>query len=261
MSRFLRFGAFLCVLFFSVNAFAAGYSCPTYKKYTSCSSGYYMTQTSSSTACYNTAVAGNACRPCSTFGSNYTCAGGTACPQASNITVSCSAGKYIAKGATTCSTTCPANSWCAGGSFTIPASGAAANTGISGTCSGTYPYSDAGSSSQNNCYKNDSKSGSQNAPALPTGCAVQTTNACTPGTCTYRTYYNGTTTSCTPTNCTQTHKACTSASANYYLASGVAKTCSSYSSSYPSSVGGNITSSSCYGTFSKSGSQLDPTFC
>lgn len=104
MSRFLRFGAFLCVLFFSVNAFAAGYSCPTYKKYTSCSSGYYMTQTSSSTACYTTAVAGNACRPCSTFGSSYTCAGGTACPQASTISVSynLNGGSGTTPGATTC---------------------------------------------------------------------------------------------------------------------------------------------------------------
>ncbi|MDR2413196.1 MAG: hypothetical protein LBD50_03220 [Rickettsiales bacterium] len=67
----------------SLPAFAAGYECPAYKKYTSCAAGYYMTQNSSNTACYTTAVAGNACRPCSAYGANYTCAGGTACPAVS----------------------------------------------------------------------------------------------------------------------------------------------------------------------------------
>ncbi len=125
-------------------------------------------------------------------------------------------------------------------------------------CGTDYPYADAGSTSVNSCYKNSTKYGGRNDAALPTGCAVQTQNECTLNSCIYRTYSNGTTSSCTVSNCNNTHKACTSASTNYYLASGVAKTCSSYSTSYPSSDGGNITSSSCYGTFSKSGNQVEP---
>ena len=258
MSKFIRVFACLFTLCFMGSAYAAGYTCDTYKKYTSCNSGYYMTASSTSTACDTSQKTGNACRACSVFGSNYSCAGGTACPVATTKSVKCNAGQYIAKGKTACES-CPANKWCAGGTYTISASGAAADTGISGSCSGTYPYSDAGSSSQNNCYKNDTKTGSQVNGTNLTGCATHSWTACTPGTCTYRTYYNGTTTSCTASNCTKTRGNCTSASANYYLASGVAKTCSSYSSSYPSSAGGNITSSSCYGSFTKTGSQLDPT--
>ena len=146
----------------------------------------------------------------------------------------------------TCSTTktytsCKANYYLSSGTCTA--------------CPSSYPYSAGGTGGISSCYKNATKTGSQLDPSLPTGCAAQSTTACTPGTCTYKDYYSGTDGTCTPTNCTKTHNACTSASTNYYLASGVAKTCSSYSSSYPSSAGGNITSSSCYGSFSKSGSQ------
>jgi len=83
----LRIFAFLSTVFFAGNAFAAGYTCPTYLKYTSCASGYYMTASSTSTACAPTPAAGNACRACSVFGSNYTCAGGTACPASVLYTV------------------------------------------------------------------------------------------------------------------------------------------------------------------------------
>ena len=172
----------------------------------------------------------------------------------------CSAGQYLKAGATSC-TTCTANSWCGGGTFSF---NSGTDQGLNTCPKDSYPYSDAGASSENNCYKNATNTGSQVAPALPTGCAAQTVNTCTPGTCTYRIYKSGTTTSCTPTNCNQTHKACTSASKNYYLASGVAAACSSANASYPSSDGGNIASSSCYGSFSKTGSQVDgsvPTNC
>src|SRR5574344_824534 len=84
MSRFLRFCAFLSVLFFTTNVFAAGYSCPTYKKYTSCSAGHYMTNSSGTT--YNgTPAVGNACTICP---KGYYCTGGTA------NKVPCSAGRY-----------------------------------------------------------------------------------------------------------------------------------------------------------------------
>ena len=51
MSRFLRFCAFLSVLFFTTNVFAAGYSCPTYKKYTSCNAGYWLNGTEPGNSC------------------------------------------------------------------------------------------------------------------------------------------------------------------------------------------------------------------
>ena len=74
MSRFLRLGAFLSVLFFATNVFAAGYSCPTYKKYTSCNAGYYMTVNGT----YNgTPAVGNACTACP---SGCTCSAGTGAP-------------------------------------------------------------------------------------------------------------------------------------------------------------------------------------
>ena len=117
MSRFLRFFVFLFALFFVGNALAAGYVCQSSaKKYTSCKSGYYMTASSTSKTCNTTAVAGNACRPCSAMGSGYTCAGGTACPVKSSVT--CSPGYYLPANATSCSA-CGGNSYyCPGGTFT-----------------------------------------------------------------------------------------------------------------------------------------------
>ena len=87
MSKILRYLACLFMLIFAGNALAAGYSCPSYKKYTSCASGYYMTSSSSSKTCNTTAKAGNACRPCSVMGSDYTCAGGTSCPKLNEVTI------------------------------------------------------------------------------------------------------------------------------------------------------------------------------
>ena len=46
----------MCVICVPASVYAAGYSCPTYKKYTSCNSGFYLNGTS----------AGNACVSCST---------------------------------------------------------------------------------------------------------------------------------------------------------------------------------------------------
>ena len=190
----------------------------------------------------------------------YTLSGAnTANPTCTPNIYTCPAGQYLKAGATAC-TTCTANSWCGGGTFSFNSE---TDQGLN-ACPSDYSYSDAGTSSENNCYKNATNTGSQIAPALPTGCAAQTVTACHPDKCWYRIYKSGTTTSCTPTNCNQTHKACTSASKNYYLASGVAKSCSSADASYPSSDGGDIAASSCYGTFSKTGSQVNgsvPTGC
>ena len=171
----------------------------------------------------------------------------------SGNSITCDAGEYLPAGATSCKK-CEANNYCPGGTFTYTGALQGRNA-----CPTDYPYSDVGSSSSDQCYKNGTSTGTRSDPTLPTGCVAQTTTACTPGTCTYRIYKSGTTTSCTPTNCVNTHKACTSASADYYLDSGVAKGCGVLNSAYPKSDGGNITSSSCYGTFSKSGSQVNGT--
>ena len=64
MSRFLRVFAVIFSLFFVGNAFAAGYTCASYKKYTSCNAGYYLTGT----------AVGNSCAACP---SGWTSAGGT----------------------------------------------------------------------------------------------------------------------------------------------------------------------------------------
>ena len=128
MSRFLRIFACLGLMFFVGNALAAGYTCPSYKKYTSCNSGYYMTSSSSSTTCNTTPATGNACRPCSVYGSNYTCAGGTSCPKASTVT--CSAGYYLPANGSSCSA-CGGNGyWCPGGTFT-PSSSAQGRNSVS----------------------------------------------------------------------------------------------------------------------------------
>lgn len=62
------FGIFI----FTSSSFAAGYTCPSYKKYTSCASGYYMTYGGSYNA---TPVVGNACTAASP---GCTAAGGLA---------------------------------------------------------------------------------------------------------------------------------------------------------------------------------------
>ncbi len=87
---------FSTLVLICVNPFAygAGYTCPAYKKYTSCSSGYYLNGTG----------AGNSCDACP---SGCTCAGGTAQPvcncdpgyyKLNGECVECGAGGYYCPG-------------------------------------------------------------------------------------------------------------------------------------------------------------------
>gem|GEM_PF-1904010 len=160
MSRILRFFVCLGTLFFVGNAFAAGYSCPEYKKYTCCAAGYYMTKTATSTDYYGTPVVANACRPCSVYGENYTCPAGsdgcTGAPQAITIDVKCQPGEYLPQGKTSCET-CTAGNYCEG--VTVKGvslvTGAEKDFGLSSCSSNTgmlYSNSAAGSSSINDCY-------------------------------------------------------------------------------------------------------------
>ena len=63
---FLGFFATLFLALFTINAFAAGYSCPLYKKYTSCNAGYYL----------DGKDVGNRCLPCADVWSGSTSDGG-----------------------------------------------------------------------------------------------------------------------------------------------------------------------------------------
>ena len=63
---FLGFFATLFLALFTINAFAAGYSCPLYKKYTSCNAGYYL----------DSKDVGNRCLRCADAWSGSTSDGG-----------------------------------------------------------------------------------------------------------------------------------------------------------------------------------------
>ena len=63
---FLGFFATLFLALFTVNAFAEGYSCPSYKKYTSCNAGYYL----------DGEDVGNTCASCDDVWSGSTSDGG-----------------------------------------------------------------------------------------------------------------------------------------------------------------------------------------
>lgn len=93
MSRFLRVFAFVVGVFFAGNVLAGGYTCPTYKVYTGCNKGYYLTASPTSNVYDPTqGKVGNACRPSSAMGQYngidmYTCAGGTAAPEKKTVMV------------------------------------------------------------------------------------------------------------------------------------------------------------------------------
>lgn len=116
MSKILRFLTCLfCIVFIGDAVFAAGYECPTYRKYTTCNEGYYLaysyTGTSYSDIKYDsTPRAGNACRPCTDYDNHYNrpegsyyCEGGTAKPVLMvTVTYDLNGGSGTAPSATTC---------------------------------------------------------------------------------------------------------------------------------------------------------------
>ena len=77
---------------FASVADAAGYNCPAYRKYTSCNSGYYISECDSIQSNWQTGVsvnpnglkAGNSCKSCP---SGYTCSGLLSCPRSSEVTI------------------------------------------------------------------------------------------------------------------------------------------------------------------------------
>lgn len=144
MFKFLcKFTVFFVFFLMSVitDVWAVGYTCPTYKRYTSCSFGYYMTSSSSSTTCNTTPTAGNACRPCSVAGTGFSCSGGTSCPSKT-----CPAGYYLPANSSFC-TKCPPDYYCVGGTFPKSSS-------VQGriACPIRYPSSVSGSDAITDCY-------------------------------------------------------------------------------------------------------------
>lgn len=160
---------------------------------------------------------------------NFTCNG---CQADEPATQSCSAGKYLS-----------GNSCVA--------------------CPDGYPNSAAGSDAITDCYsgtKSRAWTGSQTACSKPSGCASVSCDTCSIAACDYVAYSNsaGTGDGTIKSGCSSNSAACqkpvasVTASANYYVSG---KTCPACPTTYPSSDGGSIGSESCYGSFSKSGSQ------
>ena len=229
----------------------SGCSSGTIKRAASSSSAYSSTTTveSALSANSNYYVDGTSCPACSSQNSGtypYSVGGAIgygycyrACV-ASDVTgateVASGGKRYSDNSGNTCAaTSCATNRYLSSGSCP--------------TCTSknsTYPLSDGGSNGYTYCYRELTKTGSQVEPTLPTGCASQTTSACTPGTCTYRDYNGATDTTCTPTNCTKTRTA-VSAEANYYVSGLTCPACSSQDDGeFPYSTGGTNGYAYCY---------------
>ncbi len=249
MSKILRYLACLFMLIFAGNALAAGYSCPSYKKYTSCASGYYMTSSSSSTTCNTTAKAGNACRPCSVMGSNYTCAGGTSCPKLNEVTIT-----YNLNGG---SGTTPSSKKCTPGTSCSLASGATtsfyragyvfkgwstSSTATSGSTSITFNANDTVYAVWSACAAGTYKAGSgTQASASCSACSGRTKYQNLTGQSSCKTVSSGYyTTGCNSSgnNCTNQSQ-CTGAT---YCSSGVQNSCPAQTSGWTRNSGTGWTS-------------------
>lgn len=118
--RFCFFSVFTVLFaFFYINtvfAISYEYSCPDYKKYYECNSGYYLSDCGTSGwtgQSISSPAFGNSCVACP---SGYSCSGGTVCPKSSGIT--CNPGYYLKANYSTCSTCGSNNYYCPGGTFT-----------------------------------------------------------------------------------------------------------------------------------------------
>ncbi len=166
---------------------------------------------------------------------------------------------------------CPANSYCPGKEYTTCNSSNQAtvhttNFGLY-DCPSGYPNSAADATAITSCYsgtKSRPWSGGQNACSKPSNCATVACNTCSIAACDYVAYSNSAGTgdgtvksgcSSNSANCNQTVKSVT-ASANAFVDGTSCKTCSSFSSTYTKSDGGNIGSGYCYKDATKTGSQL-----
>ena len=172
MSRFLRFCAFLSVLFFTGNLMAAGYTCSTTATYTSCKEGYYLeacgTEESDWSGQTAIPVTGKTCLTCP---DGYECSGGQKCPLRTGI--HCTAGTYIKAGDTKC-TSCPAGKYCSGFD-TDDKAATETDRGITGTCpAGSYCPTGTGTPKSCPPYYGNSATGSDAESDCYTSCAIGT---------------------------------------------------------------------------------------
>ena len=134
------------------NANAAEYICET-KVYVSCKETYYLSDCGEEGNFKPTGGDSDLCISCP---DKHSCAGGTACPVRTTLDVTCVAGQYIQKNATTCSS-CPAGSFCKGGTYTIAAGGATEAVGATACAKGSY--SEGGTSTCTACDGGKTTSG------------------------------------------------------------------------------------------------------
>ena len=157
---FLGIFASLFIAFFVTHsALAAGYSCPSYKKYTACNENYYMSGGvavgNSCNACgaYATAPSENTLSACNCdtgYSADGTANGSkTSTGDCKIINVTCAAGQYLPAKATACAP-CPEGSYCEGGSFDYNAS---KDQGKSGCPSG-YTSDEGKATKDTECYIN-----------------------------------------------------------------------------------------------------------
>ncbi len=232
------FSLILILVTWSFGASAAGYTCPTQKKYTSCSSGYYLSECGASsnwngqTIASSSLKAGNSC--IKGTNSAYTYPGGTVCPKPNKVT--CAAGKYLPanKSSTSDCTTCEIGYYCPGGTFTPNSSSVQGRS----SCVGNATTSSTGQTSVSACI----------CKAGYGGNAASTSGSCTA--CTTGRYKssNGNT-------------ACSVASIGYYVSTTGATSqsaCTSWRANTTTTGTGSTSTSACV---CKGGYRLNSTTC
>ena len=135
------FAVFILLAFVGA-AHAAGYTCSSYKKYTSCDSGYYLSECDSNA--YRNGeqiessdlVRGNSCKTCP---SGYACSGGLVCPKRNTVTITLNknggsgyigTGTQMVGGTTGATITCTVGEPCALPEWSSSVSATAQNTNI-----------------------------------------------------------------------------------------------------------------------------------
>ncbi len=131
------------------------------------------------------------------------------------------------------------------------------------TCSSfnsSYPYSAAGTTSSNYCYKMSLKYGGRVDAGVPANCKSATYTQCTLKSCEYVDYYNATDGTCSVENCVNP-VATVTAKSGYYDADTTCPACSSvgdgsYTLSKDGNDGGNT---KCYKNVTLTGAQNNPS--
>ena len=111
-------------------------------------------------------------------------------------------------------------------------------------CPTSYPYSDAGTTSDSYCYASKTSTGSQLSCSQPANSESYACGTCTPGTCNWRDYKSATDTSCTPTDCNQpVNPGSVVCNTGYYTSGTTCPACTNAPSN--SSYTGTATSNEC----------------